>query len=305
MKTTLASLFLLLLSGVIPCRSDETGNAASVGSTGPVWCRFVPERKDDFAWENDLMAFRAYGPAIKSKDGTEDSGIDCWLKRTTNPVIDKWYDGELKGVSYHQDHGEGYDPYHVGGSRGCGGSALWRDGALVTAGPYKSWKILERTPGKAVFELTYDYPAVPGEQPIREVKRFTVERGQPFIRVLSVFTRDGKPLAGLPVALGVTTHDGKAAVTLDRANRWVSCWELIDGIGLGTAVILPPGFSAEARDFRSGEKERSHALLITRTDSNGSVTCYPGFAWVREGRIASPADWLKIIAGFSEKLSAK
>ena len=25
--------------------------------------RFVPERRDDFAWENDRIAFRVYGPA--------------------------------------------------------------------------------------------------------------------------------------------------------------------------------------------------------------------------------------------------
>ena len=41
----------------------------------------MPERLDDFAWENDLVAFRAYGSAIRRTKGPEDSGIDCWLKR--------------------------------------------------------------------------------------------------------------------------------------------------------------------------------------------------------------------------------
>ena len=29
------------------------------------YARFVPERKDDFAWENDKIAFRTYGKAIE------------------------------------------------------------------------------------------------------------------------------------------------------------------------------------------------------------------------------------------------
>ena len=275
----------------------------TLNTTSPVWCRFVPERKDDFAWENDLMAFRAYGPAIKG--GAEDSGIDCWLKRTTNPIVDEWYAGEQKGISYHEDHGDGYDPYPGGGSRGCGGTALWVDNALVSAGPYTTWKILERATSKAVFELTYDYPAKARESAIHEVKRFTVEQGKPFIEVTSTFTREGKPIANLPVALGVTTHDGKASVTLCPEKRWVSCWEVIDGNGLGTGVILDPVYPIAAREMKSEKKDRSHALIITKTDANGSVTCHPGFAWVREGRVAAKADWQAILSGFSKSLHPK
>ena len=69
------------------------------------FCRFVPERSDDFAWENDKIAFRAYGPALRA--GTENSGIDCWLKRVDYPIIDTWYKEASEGKSYHKDHGEG------------------------------------------------------------------------------------------------------------------------------------------------------------------------------------------------------
>lgn len=72
------------------------------------WARFVPERKDDFAWENELTAFRTYGPAIRPtgqpfRPGMEDSGIDCWTKRVNYPIIDKWYAGERHHAGYHQD----------------------------------------------------------------------------------------------------------------------------------------------------------------------------------------------------------
>ena len=51
-------LFLFLLSApVFP----------ALGADGATYARFVPEREDDFAWENDLVAFRAYGPAMRRR----------------------------------------------------------------------------------------------------------------------------------------------------------------------------------------------------------------------------------------------
>ena len=54
-----------------------------------IYCysRFVPERTDDYAWENNKVAFRTYGPTAqkmtedKVKGGSLTSGIDAWLKR--------------------------------------------------------------------------------------------------------------------------------------------------------------------------------------------------------------------------------
>ena len=67
---------------------------AEAAPAARTFARYVPERIDDFAWENDKIAFRAYGP--KARKGAENSGIDCWLKRVEYPIIDKWYG---KGVS--------------------------------------------------------------------------------------------------------------------------------------------------------------------------------------------------------------
>ena len=41
------------------------------------YARFVPERSDDFAFENDKVAFRIYGPALKNSG--VNNGIDCIL----------------------------------------------------------------------------------------------------------------------------------------------------------------------------------------------------------------------------------
>lgn len=103
-----------------------------------VFARYVPERLDDFAWENDKVAHRTYGPALAAPDtekrGKEvlvTSGLDVWCKRVSYPIVDRWYN---KGHDhYHKDEGEGMDMYQVGTSRGCGGTGVW-DGSKLYVG---------------------------------------------------------------------------------------------------------------------------------------------------------------------------
>lgn len=66
------------------------------------YSRFVPERIDDYAWENNRVAFRMYGPTAQRmvengvSGGTLSSGIDAWLKKVDYPIINKWYKKEQK-----------------------------------------------------------------------------------------------------------------------------------------------------------------------------------------------------------------
>ena len=54
-----------------------------------VYGRFVPERKDDFAWENEYAAFRMYGPALRPENPS--NGVDLWLKASPELVVDRFY----------------------------------------------------------------------------------------------------------------------------------------------------------------------------------------------------------------------
>ena len=85
-----------------------------------VFGREAPERKDDFAWENQQVAYRIYGPALQAT-GEITSGIDVWSKRIPNFVIDSFYKRDAEGarthnpaLSYHIDNGQGLDSYLVG-----------------------------------------------------------------------------------------------------------------------------------------------------------------------------------------------
>lgn len=259
------------------------------------FARFVPERSDDFAWENDLVAFRAYGPALRP--GAEDSGVDCWLKRVAHPVINRWYLGNYLGRSYHEDHGEGFDPYHVGRSRGVGGTALWVDGKLVISDTFRTWKVLANEPKEAVFELTYQYTL--GGRTIDETRRFTIRPGEQLYRCEARFSEKGAPLKDLDVAIGVTTHDGKAAATLAKDKGWVACWEDDPKAGpLGTAAVVTPGRIVEVREVKSAKPDESHALILARTDAEGRVAFAAGFAWARAGAIRTPEAWAAYLDEF-------
>lgn len=153
------------------------------------FCRFVPERSDDFAWENDRVAFRAYGPALRDKP--ENSGIDCWLKRVETPIIDKWYQQAKAGQTYHKDWGEGLDNYHVGSSAGCGGTGLWLNGKREPLETFVRYEVLECSPEVSQFKLVYERE-IDGVK-YGEEKTITIRLGERLFAVRSVFTQNGSP----------------------------------------------------------------------------------------------------------------
>ena len=104
--------------------------------------RVYPERLDDLAWENDRVAFRAYGPALQAT-GERGYGYDLLAKRGTDlPVLEERYALHLtQNISYHEDHGNGMDCYAVGPTLGGGTTALLNGG-----GPCASRPALPSTP---------------------------------------------------------------------------------------------------------------------------------------------------------------
>ena len=261
--------------------------------------RHVPERADDFAWENDLVAFRMYGPALAAD--AVNSGVDCWLKRVPYPIVDKWYRENLEGKSYHTDHGEGYDPYHVGGSRGCGGLAVWDGEAMHPSSVYAKWKVLANGPICTVFELTYA-PWKVGGKSIREVKRITIFLGQRLAHFQSTFRVDGRAQE-LELAIGITTHDGAATPASDPDGAWLRCWETIDGSGLGTGVVLGKGLETARIEVRDGEAPGDgHLLALVKTNARGVINYCAGYGWERAGEITTPEAWDRYLAEFSRRI---
>ncbi|HEV7993192.1 MAG TPA: DUF4861 family protein, partial [Gemmatimonadaceae bacterium] len=103
----------------------ERGAPSAAYARPRVYAKHTEDR-DDIAWESDRIAYRIYGQGLWKIEPLKSSGVDVWVKRTRDPIIDKWY---AKGHdSYHRDTGEGADFFDVGPTLGAGGTAMWRNG---------------------------------------------------------------------------------------------------------------------------------------------------------------------------------
>src|SRR6266436_554151 len=136
--------------------------------------RFVRERFDDFAWENDLIAHRTYGKALITWKGEPltSSSIDIWSKRTAKLVINDWYMVD----HYHMDMGEGADDYSAGATRGDGGSGIWANNQLYVPANFVNSRVLTNGPIRVMFELVYEPFDVNGAK-VSEVLPISLDAG--------------------------------------------------------------------------------------------------------------------------------
>lgn len=260
-----------------------------VAGAYPCFARHVPERMDDFAWENDRTAHRVYGPALQHTKGEHFSnGVDVWSKRVRTPVINTWY----QSGQYHEDHGQGMDQYGVDATCGCGGTAILVDGKLVPGNDWVTHKLIESGPARVVFELTYAPFPVKSAR-ITETKRFTLDRGDNFTRVESQFKISGAKMATL--AIGVLLHPGMQAETMLGKNA-VAAWETApnpaDGF-IGTAAILTgrPCRTGKipAKDCRG--RDCAHLAILTDIHDGDTVSYKLGATWSAMRDFDSAARW--------------
>ena len=172
-----------------------------------VYGRYVPERKDDFAWENEYAAFRMYGPALRPENPS--NGVDLWLKSTSELVVDSFYYREhVLGLPYHINYGKGLDCYKVGHTAGCGGLVVVCDSQTYVGGAYDRWEIIEQTNDKLVFRLEYDSLLV-DNQILQESITITAQAGQLFNKAEVVLTSASNHHFERPLLVGggIYMHD--------------------------------------------------------------------------------------------------
>jgi hypothetical protein len=259
-----------------------------------VYGRFVRERHDDFAWENDLVAHRMYGPDLETcaKEPLTSSGIDTWVKRVPKLVVNDWYMTD----NYHQDVGEGADFYGVGKSRGTGGLGIWTGGKLAVSKNFTHSRVLANGPIRLVFELTYA-PWDAGGIQVGETKRVILDAGSQFNRFESGFTGQKGKLA---VGVGIAKHPGSAVKT-DARTGLMRVWEPLDNGkagNLGTAIVLPAGAHL---DEHHTDLEY---LIVTNLPSNGRLVYYAGSAWDRGGKVRDAAAWAAEVSALAGRLAS-
>ncbi len=243
---------------------------------------FLPQRKDDFAWENDRIAFRVYGPALE-RAGEISSGLDIWCKRTRKPVIERWF----YRADYHKDHGEGLDFYKVGPSRGAGAAGIWHDGKLLAARNFVTWKTERVGPDQVVFELGYAPYAAAGVQ-IKETRRITLKSGSNLNRIENRFDWEGGPDV-LEAAAGIVKRTGSRPADVTRGDNFLAYWEPEQqGNGsIGSAAIFPQAGQAE---------EIADQLLIKTSIKRGQTLTYrAGAGWSKSGDFPNAEAWVQYV----------
>ncbi|SIS48275.1 protein of unknown function [Zobellia uliginosa] len=299
----------LLFQAEVPAKGTSTylivvdSLRAPAESEVMAYSRLVPERTDDYTWENDRVAFRTYGPtgereALEGVPGsTLSSGIDLWLKRTDKSIINKWYKAHLTEPGYyHIDHGEGYDPYHVGASRGTGGIGIWENDSLLVSNNFTASRTLAAGPLRTVFELDYAPWSVYG---VKETKRITLDLGSNFSK-FDIRLSSEREVPNYTI--GITLHKNEGEGAIHKEEGWFRHWETIDGSKVGEGVVIAPEIVKNAILHKSEATDQSNLLIITEPQEE--LSYYAGFAWEKSGQVASLEDWENMLEQQAQVLSS-
>jgi hypothetical protein len=246
------------------------------------FARYVPERYEDFAWENDVMAFRAYGKALES---TKENalGLDVWAKKTTGLVIDKWY----KKNDYHRDYGEGLDFYHVGNTLGAGNIAAYAGDQIVFPANYVKYEVLDNGPLRSTFRL-YHAPWKVGNDEVQLVKEIQLDAGSYFNKITATFESAGKDSVGF--CIGIRQNAGKDAVMMNETAGTMGYWQPADPvngvIGIG---VLVPAVQGEMK------QHNGHVLFTSKIVPGAPIVYYMGAAWDKKGDFKTADEWFRFL----------
>ena len=261
--------------------------------TPKVFGRYVPERKDDFAWENDKIAFRMYGKALEATNENA-FGIDVWAKRTDKMILNKWY----KTGDYHADHGDGLDYYSVGFTLGAGDIAPYVNGKIVFPKNYRKSKVLDHGPLRFSFELEYDEWDVAGKM-VKVVKQFSLDAGSQLNRVKATFSFAEKDV-DMPVVAGIVMRKEKGTISSLTENKGIlGYWEPEHGadgtIGVGTIMLSPSSKTIDTE---------THLLQENMAKSGVPIVYYSGAAWNKAGELKNAEEWFRYLNQFKETINS-
>ena len=292
--------------------------------------RPYPERMDDMAWENDLVAFRAYGPALQAR-GERGFGYDLFTKyNTSDPVLEDFYERELnkesrakidtlrntdpeaaaemeRSISYHIDHGFGMDCYAVGPTLGAGVSALMLNDTILYPWCYKSQEILDNGPLRFTVKLEFNPLTVKGDTAVIETRLITLDAGSHLNRTSVSYANLQETL---PIVTGIVLHEPNGAVMVDAANGYMTYVDPTTGLDNGKILIGAafPAVVKEAKTVLFSQEEKKlrnnadgHLLAVSDYEPGLEYVYYWGFAW-NKADIRTPEAWNSYMADFAKKL---
>lgn len=306
---------VLLDAGVRPNGMQRFVIRRGMPSIAPMVCygRIVPERKDDFAWENDRGVYRLYGPALQAT-GEQSYGIDVWSKNSPELVVDYRYwmedvmESEVKRLrqfdrqradslyrahSYHNDHGRGMDLYQVGPTLGCGAPAIVSQGKMVFPRCFKSWKLLDMGPLRLTAEFCYGTTAVNGDS-VTEHRIVQLDKGSNFNKMTVWY--EGLTHS-VQLASGVVLHSADDDM-MQLGPDYVAYADPTDNVEhnnclLFVATLYPEGISTTKKQLDDAPARGNYGHLLGLLDNYESAspwTYFFGSAWSKYD-VRTLAEW--------------
>ncbi|MBL4746377.1 MAG: DUF4861 family protein [Flavobacteriaceae bacterium] len=296
----------LIFQPLVPAKSESNYQVVALSQKEKVaqdlvcFSRFVPERTDDYTWENDKVSFRVYGPTAQKlvedslAGGTLSSGVDVWLKRVEYPIIDKWYKEFVDGVgSYHEDTGEGLDNFHVGVSRGVGGIAVKSDGEFYYSKNFTEWKTITTGPLRTSFFLKYENWDANGKL-VEESKIITLDKG-------NNFTQFNTTIKGVDqISVGLTLHEKDGNVS--DSKGWINYWQPHADSEISTSIVAATAYFDSVETYDSEIKDLSNAYAHLNV-VNDKVVYYAGFTWKKSNQFETKEAWVKYLDLFTLKIN--
>lgn len=241
------------------------------------YSRHVPERLDDYAYENNLVAGRIYGPALSDP---RTFGPDIWLKSTDKLVIDKWF----SLADYHHDHGEGLDCYKVANTLGGGACAPVYGESIAIGNNWATSQTLCNGPVRTAAHFTTE-PFQAGGLEVNAERTLSLDANTRLVKWTVTFLADTD---SLDVVLGAVLHD---VISRADGDGYISFTEKASDSGnperdgnISVALVLDRGKKAV-----NGTMD-GHAVLRFKARCGEPVTYWTASGWSKGG-IESPEAW--------------
>ena len=280
MKTCMTASLLLAL-------------ACAASAEAACHCGVVPERENDFFWENDKFGMRAYGPGnyhvwsgLDLFNKMPDAALTCGDLLRNSSRCGNWHVTPCKGV---------LDNYTMCASRGLGGVALFGDGEWKTYPTWEKCEIVADSGDLCEFRLVYPAFSALG----RMTYHITLRKGERFFRNHVSFELQDMP-PGFQVGPGLDAAPGRGhggSLREDASLGFISLFEDAKSMAEGstmTAIFIDQGGSVEIMTDHLG----CRILAMRRT----SFTYWAGAAWSRAGEIGSAEHWHREVLDFRNRV---
>jgi hypothetical protein len=256
------------------------------------FAQFVPQRKDDFSWENDRIAFRMYGPKLAPENPS--NGIDVWFKRTEALITEKWYADDLSGKkSYHNDNGEGLDCYKVGHALGAGSICPYTKDSLWVGRYFDHYQILDNGPIRSSFVLTYD-SVYYRDKVLKAEFMVSLDAGSNLNEIKVRYSGD---TSQIELAAGIFLHDSIQSLNRNDDKTFIGYAEnnISQGskkqsdLGRGYTGVVFPG------KWKEYKQVSGHAVGIFTYKIGEEFLYYSGAGWSKHG-FATDKDWYNYLS---------